>query len=168
MSDQEHDSDPEPLSDHEELEEHFKPDPEEEKKYADERRKALELKLQAEEEEKKVQLERKKQLKIAQLTKKVKKYDDMSNKEEELGQISRKYSEDRLSRARYYFYKKELLVKKLNMMNEIEINNHIDNNPCTTEEKIKLIEFELQIKNAFINKNNKGMVKHMNTKKYIR
>ena len=157
----------EPMSEHELLDD-FKQDPEEEEKYQEERRKALEAKLKAEEEQKKAQLEKKKKLKIERLNKKIKKYESMSNKEHELGQIAEKYSNDRYSRAKYYYYKKELFVKKLNMLNGIEINQHINDMPHTTEEKIKLIEFEQQLQFAFTNKDNKNMLRHMLTKKYIR
>ena len=156
----------EPMSEHELLDD-FKQDPAEEYKYEEERRKALEAKLKAEEEQRKAQLEKKKKLKIERLNKKIKNYESMSNKEQELAEVARKYSDDRHSRAKYYFYKKELLMKKLNMLNGVEINDHISNQPCTTEEKIKLIEFEQQLQTAFANKNNKSMLKHMVTKKYI-
>ena len=168
MSDNE--SEPEPLSEHEILpeEDDFKIDPEEEKKHEESRKKLQEEKQKLVEEEKKVQAAKKKQLKIERLQKKIKKYDNMSNSEQEIAEVAKKYSEDRFSRAQYFYYKKELMLKKLNMINGKEINDHMNNGPMSTEERTKLVNFEQQLQSAFGAKKDKNIIKHMISKKYIR
>lgn len=139
---------------------------EEKKKYEDERLRLEEEKRKLEEEERKKEAEKRRRLKIEKLNNKIKCYGECSKREDEIAQLAQKYCDDRKERAKFYFYKKELAVRKLNLMNGTPLtnNSHVLNDA----DKLKMIEFESELGAAFLQKGNKDVVKHLTTKRYVK
>lgn len=145
--------------------EDFQKHPEDEQKYQQQRMLALQELERKDQEEKKALQEKKRIVKMQRLEKKIKKYEGYINNEKELSAVAEKYASDRKARAEYYYYKQQLLTRKLNIVQGKEAL--FLQSPMNTEQRVNLVNFNEHLKSAFSQKDNKCVVKHLVSKRYI-